>query len=234
MTNLFITGTDTGVGKTVVAGAIAAYYREAGGTVGVMKPAETGCCTRDGSLVPSDASFLKRASGTTDILGAVCPYTFEEPLAPAVAARAAGREISARFLVKVYRAIARQHDVTLVEGAGGVMVPICAKYTYLDLAKDLEIPVVIVGRAGLGTINHTLLTLDALRSRDIKVHAIVLNHEKRAYRDSSTDTNPEVIREMSGFGNVYELPYIQGVKRSRKTLMRAARELESQGFFGLT
>jgi len=234
MKNMFITGTDTGVGKTSVAGAIAAHYRESGVKVGVMKPAETGCCKRDGVLVPADASFLKRASGSTDIMGAVCPYTFKEPLAPAIAAKKAGREISSRFLIKVFRAIARQHDVTLVEGAGGIMVPICHNYSYLDLAGDLGIPVLIVGRAGLGTINHTLLTVHALQSRQIKIHSIVLNHEKKPGRDASTDTNPEVIRELSGIDRVFTLPNIPGIKRSNKALKKAAAELEKQGFFGLT
>jgi dethiobiotin synthetase len=234
MANLFITGTDTGVGKTVVAGAIAAHQKAAGAEVGVMKPAETGCCTRDGKLVPSDASFLKRASGTTDILGAVCPYTFEEPLAPAIAAKNAGREISAKFLIKVYRAISRQHDMTIVEGAGGIMVPICADYSYLDLASDLDIPVVIVARAGLGTINHTLLTVHALRSKDIDIHSIILNHDRKSAADASTDTNPEVIRELSGIDSVFTLPYMPGIKRGMKTLKKAAGELEAQGFFGLT
>lgn len=231
---LFITGTDTGVGKTVVAGAMAAYLRAAGRSVGVMKPAETGCRTGRDGLVPVDAGLLMRASGTDDVLGAVCPYRFAEPLAPAVAASRAGRRIDTRLIVKIFRAIAAGHDLTLVEGAGGLMVPLSGKYLFLDLAAELGLPLVIVGRAGLGTINHTLLTVAAARERGLEVSGIILNHVQGGLSGPAVDTNPMTIKELSGVGRVFSMPYIPGAKRSRTSLARAGEELARQGFFGLT
>jgi len=234
MKGLFITGTDTGVGKTVVAGAIAAYLRSKGKSVGVMKPVETGCRENGDGLVPSDATFLKKASGSTDILGAICPYCFAEPLAPAVAAQRAGKTIDPKFIRKVYRAIARGCETVIVEGAGGLMVPINGKYTYLDLAAELGLPVVIVGRAGLGTLNHTLLTLEAARSRGLDISGIILNHDRRGNSGLAEKTNPEVLRELAGAERVYTLKYAPSVKGSQKALAGLGGELSRQGFFGLT
>jgi len=231
--SLFITGTDTGVGKTVVAGAIAAYLESRGKEVGVMKPVETGCRKVKGELVPADAKFLRRAANATDFLGAICPYRFAEPLAPAVAAKRARKKIDTRLLVKVYRAIARQHDTTIVEGAGGLMVPLYEKYLYLDLAADVGIPVVIVARPGLGTINHTLLTVQAARARGLEIHGIIINHSDRKDYGIAGKTNPDVLKELSGV-KVYSMPYVSGVKRSLDALVSAGGYLSRQGFFGLT
>ena len=234
MTSLFITGTDTGVGKTVVAAGIAAYLHAQGVDVGVMKPAETGCRTKGGELFPADAGLLMTACRTDDVLGAVCPYCFSEPLAPAVAADRAGKKIDTRMLVKIYRALAREHETMLVEGAGGLMTPIHGKYLFIDLAAGLGLPVLIVGRTGLGTINHTLLTLEAARSRGLKIHGIVLSQAKRSKLGVAEDTNPAVIKELSGIDRVFTLPYIPGAKRGRAGMLKAGAALWEQGFFGLT
>ena len=225
---LFITGTDTGVGKTVVAGAIAAYLREQGKSVGVMKPAETGCREKGGELVPADAALLKKISGTADTLELICPYRFAEPLAPAVAAKRAGMKIDVRRIKKNFADIASRHDVTIVEGAGGLMVPLSGKYLYLDLAEELGLPLVIVGRAGLGTINHTLLTVMAARSRNIEISAIILNQNYRA-GGIAEETNPAAVKELSGVSRVLTLPYMPGPKY-RSSLLRAGELLASQGF----
>jgi len=232
--NLFLTATDTAVGKTVVAAAIAAHLREQGLSVGVMKPAETGCCKRGGALHPSDADFLRRASATDDVLGAICPYRFSEPLAPAVAARRAKKEIDTRLIRKIYRAISKGHNTTLVEGAGGLMVPLCGSYLYLDLAAELGLPLVIVARAGLGTINHTLLTVNAARARGLEIYGIILNQARKGKLGPAEKTNPGAIAELTGISRVFSLPYIPGVKRSRAGLIKAGAALARQGFFGLT
>ncbi|MBI5191730.1 MAG: dethiobiotin synthase [Nitrospirae bacterium] len=234
LNGLFITGTDTGVGKTAVAGAIATYLRGQGGSVGVMKPVETGCRTGKGGLVPADAVFLRRVSGTDDVAGAVCPYRFAEPLAPWIAAKRAGKKINTRLIVKICRAIAAGHDMTVVEGAGGMMVPLDEKYLFLDLAAELGFPVVIVGRAGLGAINHTLLTVKAARERNIEISGIILNHDRRGPGGAAESTNPEAIRELSGVARVFSMQYMPGIKRSAKALDDAGKDLARQGFFGLT
>lgn len=232
--SLFITGTDTGVGKTVVAAGIAAYLHEQGVDVGVMKPAETGCATKGGSLAPADAELLMGACRTDDVLGAVCPYCFSEPLAPAVASERAGRKVDPKLIVKIYKSLARGHDTMLMEGAGGLMAPLSGRFAYLDLAEALGLPLVIVGRTGLGTINHTMLTFEAARSRGLEVNAIVLSRSTRGKPDTAEATNPDVIRELTGISRVFVLPYIAGIKRGRAGLVKAGSELAGQGFFDLT
>src|SRR5690606_6029361 len=129
---IFITGTDTGVGKTFVAASMAAYLRQRGHRVGVMKPAETGCPERSGVLIPEDATRLKEASGCAEPIEKICPYRFAEPLAPSIAAERAGRKIDVDLLLATYGEISAEHDVTLVEGAGGLMVPLLPSYTFAD------------------------------------------------------------------------------------------------------
>ena len=172
---LFITGTDTGVGKTIVTGGLAAILRARGVAVGVMKPAETGCALADGNLIPSDAAFLRTMSGVQDPLETVVPYRFREPLAPAVAAEREGAHISTPKLVEHFEKIAARYDFTLVEGAGGLLVPLNAEYLILDLIKLLKLPILIVARADLGTINHTLLTVRCARHEKVPIAGIVLN-----------------------------------------------------------
>ena len=228
--SFFIIGTDTGVGKTVVAGAMAAYLRSKGMSVGVMKPAETGCRESGGELYPVDAAYLKKISGSTDPLDTICPYRFSEPLAPAVAAKRAGKKINIELIKKRFNAIAESHDAVIVEGAGGLMVPLSGKYLFLDLAAELGLPLVIVGRAGLGTINHTLLTLNAAREREIEISGIILN-QTRPESGAAFETNPQVLKELGGIKRVFGLPYSPGGKSRPKNALLLGKKLADAGFF---
>ena len=208
MTNgIFITGTDTGVGKTYVARGIAAALRAQGVNVGVMKPVETGCAKRAGSLVPSDAMALMKAAGTDDSLSLVNPYRFGKPLAPLTAAELEGKRIDPDKILAAYRALSRKHDYLIVEGAGGVMVPLLRKYLYIDLIEALNLPVMIVARPGLGTINHTLLTIEALRSRGVNIAGIVINYTQNGKHGLAEKTNPTIIEELSGVKLLGVIPY---------------------------
>jgi dethiobiotin synthetase len=195
---LFITGTDTGVGKTHVGSVIARAFVVHGIDVGVMKPAETGCRQQRGLLVPSDAMALMAATKVNDALGLVNPYRFRRPLAPAVAAEQEGIEIRLARILSAYHTLAKRHRYMLVEGAGGIMVPLNRRTTYLDLAARLRLPVLIVARPDLGTINHTMLTVMALRSRDIAITGIIVNDAKGGPRTIADRTNPPVIERMTG------------------------------------
>jgi dethiobiotin synthetase len=172
---LFVTGTDTGVGKTVVTTALARGLRSAGIDVGVMKPVETGVP----SSGPEDARALVRAAEVTDSLDLVCPIQYAMPAAPQAAAAAErpneGSDPS-RLIAAAYSTLSAEHAFMLVEGAGGILVPFDEKTTMADIASTLEIPVLIVARASLGTINHTLLTLEACRARDLQVLGVVISH----------------------------------------------------------
>ena len=226
----FITGTDTGVGKTIIAGAVACWHRSQGRSVGVMKPAETGCRIKSGKLFPSDAAFLKRASGSKDSLEVICPYRFAEPLAPAIAARRAGKKIDVGVIKEIFGSIYSHNDISLVEGAGGIMVPLSAKYLFLDLAAELKLPLIIVGRAGLGTINHTVLTYNAAKARGLKISAIILNQSRKGPSGAAEETNARVIRKILGFERVYSTPFVPGAKRNGVLLQPLATLLNSSGF----
>ena len=188
----FVTGTDTGVGKTFIACGLARILRDRGLRVGVMKPVETGCKWRSNALDPSDARLLGLAAGTSQSLSSVCPYRFEAPLAPDLAARQAGRQIDPAVIHDRFRRVAASHDITVVEGAGGLLVPIWERYMMADLAADLRLPLLVVAASRLGAVNHTLLTLEHARVRGLSVSAYVLNRLTPA-DDEAMSTNAELL-----------------------------------------
>ena len=205
---IFITGTDTGVGKTLLAASLAAFLRDRGYRVGVMKPAETGCPESDGTLIPQDALRLKEAAGCAEPIETICPYSFAEPLAPSIAAERSNRKIDVDLLLSTYGEISAKYDVTLVEGAGGLMAPLLPSYTYADFARVLKLPVLVVAANKLGVINHLLLTLEHASCRGLKVLGYVLN---RISNETSlaAETNREVLFGLTGVPCLGELPFIE-------------------------
>jgi dethiobiotin synthetase len=199
---LFVTGTDTGVGKTEVAAALVAGFRARGLDVGAMKPAQSG--VEDG--LPTDADRLREAAGGADPMELVCPYSLAAPLAPAVAARLEGVEISLDHVLACARELSRRHAALVVEGAGGLLVPLTARETYADLAVALGMPVLVVARAGLGTVNHAALTCEALRARGLAVAGVVLNRATAA-TDPSEPHNAAEIERLTGARVLATLPH---------------------------
>ena len=164
-----------------------------------MKPAETGCRRiSKGQLSAPDALCLIKAAGISDSLDLVNPYRFTSPLAPAVAATREGRRINPAKILNSFRALERTHDFMIVEGAGGIMVPLSGKYLYLDLAFDIRLPILIVARPSLGTINHTLLTISVLRQKKLPIAGVVINYAKDSKKGIAERTNPAVVRKISG------------------------------------
>lgn len=172
---IFITGTDTGVGKSVVAAALARLLRMRGLSVGVMKPVTSGCREENGSLVSDDALLLCQAAGVA-CSDDVAPYLFREPVAPAEAAKQDGVVIDFARIQQAYDRLAACHDFMIVEGAGGLMVPLAGGLLVADLVRQLELPVVVVARPDLGTINHTVLTCFAAGQMDLKVAGVIINN----------------------------------------------------------
>jgi dethiobiotin synthetase len=203
---IFVTGTDTGVGKTFVTCGLAALLRESGYRVGVMKPAETGCDDGAGKLVPQDALALKAAAGSEFSLEKICPYQFREPLAPSVAAEREGRRIDVERLMDIYREISAAHDITLVEGAGGLMVPLLPSYTYADFASVLKLPVIVIAANKLGVVNHLLLTLEHAGCKGLSVLGYVLNQMEPA-TSLAAETNREALFTLTAVPCLGELSY---------------------------
>jgi dethiobiotin synthetase len=192
---LLITGTDTEVGKTVVAGAIAHWFHRRRSRVAVLKPCATGCVRRREGLVSEDAEFLAVCSDTPHPLDLICPQRFAEPLAPAIAAERAGRPLEWDAIRRSIDLMCPGSDFLIVEGVGGLRVPMDPKHTFLDVARWLKLPAVVVARPGLGTINHTLLTVDALRAAGVSVAGVVINRYPAENASIAEESNLRAIQK---------------------------------------
>ncbi|CAM4031440.1 dethiobiotin synthase [Paenibacillus alkaliterrae] len=194
---LFVTGTDTGVGKTVVTAALAAALRAEGQQIGVWKPVQTGTALGAGV---TDAERLLQSTGIMERPEDVAAFTFPEPLTPMLAAKRAGVCLTLDGLMAAGQTIMNRYDALIVEGAGGVAVPLTDDAMMVDLMAELLMPALIVAKSGLGTINHTLLTVAMLRHRAIPIAGIVMNDGEQAVwkTDPSVAWNAELIERFSG------------------------------------
>jgi dethiobiotin synthetase len=204
MRGLFVTGTDTGCGKTFVTAALARLLRRQGRAVCVCKPVATGAEWRDGRLIADDTLLLAEAGERAD-LDAVTPWAFAEPAAPPVAARAAGTVLHLDEIVAAVRRRAAGAEVLLVEGVGGLLCPLTDEATVADLAAALGLPLLIVARRSLGTLNHTLLTLEAARGRGLRVAGVVVS-ETAPPAGLAERTNVDELRRL-GVPVLAVLPY---------------------------
>jgi dethiobiotin synthetase len=185
---LFITGTDTGVGKTYVAALIARQLAADGRKIGVYKPAASGCSRQDGVLVSDDALALWNAAGRPGEFARVCPQCFEAPLAPHLAALAEGRRLDSLMLRRGLDYWRERSDIILVEGAGGLMSPLGEEEYVADLAEEFSFPLVVVSRNVLGTINQTLQTLivASVFREGLPMAGVVLNHPSAPSADDAS------------------------------------------------
>lgn len=192
---LFVTGTDTGVGKTVITGALAAALRAEGRNVGVWKPVQSGALLGSGI---TDAERLLQGSGINERPEAVAPFTFEAPLTPLLAARAARVELTLEAINASGLPLMARYGSLLIEGAGGIAVPLTNEALVIDWIAQLGTPVLIVARSSLGTINHTLLTAAMLKQRGIPIVGVVLNDGLEPIQDAddpSISTNGALIEQ---------------------------------------
>lgn len=199
MKGVFITGTDTGVGKTVVAAGLLLAWREAGINAAPMKPVQTGCTGRGRVMRAPDLDLCLRVAGMEvpeREYEWMAPYRFRPACSPHLAAARARRSISIRVIQKAAGLLLRQYDRLVVEGAGGVMAPIGGGRTMLDIMEALDYPVMVVARPGLGTLNHTLLTLDAVRRRGLRVLGIVINQPAPGRMGWIEEDNVRALRQM--------------------------------------
>lgn len=213
--SLFVTGTDTGVGKTVVSSAIVAALASRV-RVGVMKPCETGG--------GDDARTLIAASGQDWPMADVSPFRFDLPASPAAAASHERRSVSIPAIEAAFFRIRAASDVVVVEGAGGLLVPLTNQFSTADLIVHLQVPLLIVARPTLGTVNHTLLTIEAARTRNIPIVGFVFSRRQRP-ANPDEPTNAAAIARASGVAWLGTLPALdESTIADRVALASAARK----------
>ena len=196
---IFVTGTGTEIGKTVIAGGFAASLKQSGTHVGVMKPVSTGDT--------ADARFLKHAAQVDDELSVINPIYLRHPLAPSVAARIENREINLSCIDTAFAKLQEKYDFVIVEGVGGIAVPIQDDFLVVHLIKRLQLPILIVAEAGLGTLNHTLLTVAFARQFNLQIVGIVLNGLSPETAGIVEATNPVEIEKLTGVPVIGVVPY---------------------------
>jgi dethiobiotin synthetase len=222
----FVTGTDTGVGKTTVARAILRAARARGLATAAMKPVESGCTTRTvagaATLVPADAEALAAEATSGIPLDLLCPFRYAAPVAPGIAAERAGQPIEMARILACREEIVRTTtpDLLLIEGAGGLLVPLGAGRTVADLARALGAPLLIVARDALGTINHTLLTVEVARTRGLEIGGVVFcAGAGSATATREIEANARSIEEASG------VPVLCAVPRFHRVDDEALRQM---------
>lgn len=193
---VFITGTDTGVGKSIASATLAMLLRRQGLKVGVMKPVTSGCVERNGQLVSEDAELLAFAAGV-ELTPDCTPYLLRAPLAPSIAAKLDGVRIDFQVIKAAFERLAARYDYLIVEGAGGLMVPLAGGLLMSDLAVHLGLPIAVVARPNLGTINHTLLTTFSARHLGLEVKGFIVNRFPEL-PDQACDYAPHLLSSLSG------------------------------------
>lgn len=219
---LFVTGTDTGIGKTMVAAAIAAVLRIEGMDIGVWKPVQSG--EKIGSGL-TDAERLLHLSGIQDRPEVIAPFTFEAPVTPMLAAKQSGVTLTLKKLIAAGRPLIDRYQALIVEGAGGVAVPLTEDAFVADFIAELQMPAVIVARSGLGTINHTLLTVSYLKQIGVHIIGVIMNdiENTETFDDPSVSNNAELIERYSGLKVLGRLPHLHNAVDS-ETLIPIFRE----------
>jgi dethiobiotin synthetase len=217
---IFIIGTDTEVGKTLIAAGLVVALQDRGIDVGVMKPLESGALCFESAPIPQDAFYLREIAGVQDDLDLVNPYCFQAPLAPGVAAEQEGVEVDLQRIKGAYDEIKGRHQFMVVEGAGGLLVPIAKDTLLPKLIKLLNLPLLVVARSNLGTINHTLLTLSYCQQEGLEVIGTVIN-KSNPDADPAEENNPRYITQFGRASVWGSFPYLKdyaGVKGNRDFL----------------
>jgi dethiobiotin synthetase len=204
---LFITGTDTGIGKTLIAGAIVKILADEGLKAGVFKPIATGCRNTWDGLLSRDSEFLAYCANTNLSFSTITPVRYVTAAAPIVCAAHERRQINFQAVAEAYKEICENSDFVVVEGIGGVRVPLTEEFDVLDLAVEFDLPVVVVSRPNLGTINHTLMTIDCIRAAKLKIAGVVINGFDATTATIAEETAQSVIRQCGGVEVLAVVPF---------------------------
>jgi len=215
---IFVTGTDTGVGKTIVTAALTAALRRAGLDAVPMKPVQTGALGNEKGRGSPDLDFCLRAAGLvgTEEYELLAPFRFELPASPHLAAREEGRTVAVDLLCESFERAARRHEAVVVEGVGGVLVPLNEREFVADLIERLGLPVVLTARTGLGTLNHTFLSIKELERRGAAPAGIVFCQIEPGPPGLIEEDNIETIGRISGVPVLGTIPFIEGLDSERE------------------
>ena len=227
MTGIFVTATDTEVGKTFVSGLLVRTFRRRGINAGYFKPVASGCLVRDGELVAEDLLAVEHLTGERMDQGLHCPVRYQNSMAPYTASRLEDRPFSMDAVARSLERLKSAYPVLVVEGIGGVMVPLDRDYRVLDMMADMRFPALVAARPGLGTINHTLLTLAALKRKGIPVLGF-LTTGHRAEDDPAAMTGPAVISEFSGVACLGHIPLYDPEKTDMDAFVERSAPFLSQ------
>jgi len=203
----FVTGTDTGVGKTLISACLCKGLKNLGKTCFYLKPIQTGSPPE----TPEDPLFVLRILNEKENPLRHVIYNFKLPASPHLAARVEGKRIDVKQLKDEIKSFFNKYEVLIIEGAGGVMVPITEDYLTIDLIKDLEVPVILVSRTKLGTLNHTLLTVEALKRREIPIVGLIFNFASQHLTIVERD-NIEILEKLTGIQTIGIVPEVIDIK----------------------
>ena len=209
---VFVTGTDTDIGKTVVTAGLAAVMQSLGYKAGVYKPIQSGAEEKNGFLISPDLSYVKKLDFYVETL---CTYLLKPPTAPRIAAEIDGVSINLNAINREYQSIKQTCEVVFVEGAGGLMVPVTKESLMIDIAKMLDIPLLVVARPHLGTINHTLLTINQAKQAGLDIAGVIINRYPSGTTDIAIKTAPRLIEEYSDssiLGIIPDIPNFENIK----------------------
>ncbi len=215
--NIFITGTDTDVGKTIVTAGLASCFQNEGKKTAVFKPVQSGAEEENGQLVAPDLKFVEKINPKVTTLAT---YNLKHAVAPSLAAELENVKISTDNIIKDYNNLTNQHDVVLIEGAGGIMAPVYKNFLIIDLIKKFNIPMIIVARPNLGTINHTLLTINVAKQYNIKTLGIIISNYPSDTNDIAIKTAPKIIEELSGIKILGCVPAMDLSKNNLENIIR--------------
>lgn len=223
MRGIFVTGTDTGVGKSVVTGLLAKYLRKKGFKVITQKWIQTG------SKITTDINLHLKIMGLSkdavrEQLGLVCPYIFKFPASPHLAARAEKRRIDLARIKESFTLLSSQFDFVIVEGIGGTLVPVNEKHLVIDIARELNLPVLVVAQNKLGAINQTLMTVEALKMRKMKILGILFNN-RRGQDGLILKDNQNIIRRITGEKMLGALSWSKDLNLLYRQFLPAARKI---------
>ncbi len=210
----FVTGIDTNVGKTLVSLLLLISFKKRGLDAGYMKPVETGVkIGENGAKNYLDGEFIKLYGGLTDDPDVITPYTFQSPLSPYAAMKKEGKELCIKEILFKFYDLNKIHEYMLVEGAGGMLVPLKKNHFIIDIAKYIDADVILVTKSGLGMINQTLLNIEYAKSRDIRISGIIINNALNE-NDESLLSNKEILSEFTDVPIIGDIPHISNFKNT--------------------